>query len=339
MHAATGWACSSPCPRRSGSVRQARGDRPRQLGLLVYGLSLSACYAASALDHGWTGRPETIAGLRQLDHVGIYGLIAGTYTPIAWSSAPRNIQAGPDPVPRSLDDPRRGLRRAPAAGPRHPLDTARHARPHLGDGPGLTSSPTPNWPARSRTATLARSWRRLHRHAGRRWQPPPGARPPWPGVVGADELVPCLRPPPAAPCISSSSPDSSPAGGPIPCAPRPMLCEEGPGGDRALTVASRLNTSPALDLIVDERLQPPIFPCCRTPTRSGPSRRRAAGAVGAGGPGTARTSRPFMIGRGVARWKLRKCCLRVPLWGSSSAVSCTASSAAVAAAWKSPVSA
>jgi hemolysin III len=65
--------------------RGSRGDRPKQLSLLVYGTSLAACAGASTLFHAaWAGE-EAIAFMSLLDHVGIYLLIAGTYTPIAWN--------------------------------------------------------------------------------------------------------------------------------------------------------------------------------------------------------------------------------------------------------------
>ncbi|MEZ5424721.1 MAG: hemolysin III family protein [Pyrinomonadaceae bacterium] len=47
---------------------------------VIYGLSLTALYAASTLYHGATS-PELKEKLRILDHCCIYLLIAGTYTP------------------------------------------------------------------------------------------------------------------------------------------------------------------------------------------------------------------------------------------------------------------
>jgi hemolysin III len=63
--------------------RASQVDRARRLSVLVFGASLVFCYAASARYHAAVGPPERIAALRQLDHVGIHLLIAGTYTPIA----------------------------------------------------------------------------------------------------------------------------------------------------------------------------------------------------------------------------------------------------------------
>jgi hemolysin III len=59
-------------------VRQARGDRVKQIGLLIYGICLTFCYAGSAL---WHAFPETPL-LATLDYAGIFALIAGTTTPI-----------------------------------------------------------------------------------------------------------------------------------------------------------------------------------------------------------------------------------------------------------------
>lgn len=59
---------------------RARGDRLKQLSLLVYGLGLVFCFGASAFFHG-VRSPGWVEPLNTLDHIGIYLLIAGTYTP------------------------------------------------------------------------------------------------------------------------------------------------------------------------------------------------------------------------------------------------------------------
>jgi hemolysin III len=64
--------------------RRGRGDPILRLSLLVFGLCLAACYAASALFHGVRGPDEHIEAFARLDLIGIYLLIAGTYTPAAW---------------------------------------------------------------------------------------------------------------------------------------------------------------------------------------------------------------------------------------------------------------
>jgi hemolysin III len=59
----------------------AEGPRGR-VAAIVYGLSLFALFAISALYHRprWSPRPYTF--MRRLDHAAIFLLIAGTYTPI-----------------------------------------------------------------------------------------------------------------------------------------------------------------------------------------------------------------------------------------------------------------
>lgn len=61
---------------------QAREDGLRLLSLLVFGLTLIALYAVSAVYHigSWRGRWRTF--LRALDHANIFLVIAGTYTPL-----------------------------------------------------------------------------------------------------------------------------------------------------------------------------------------------------------------------------------------------------------------
>ena len=65
--------------------RRAAGDRARQCSLLIFGLALVACYSASAAFHAVLGSSETIITYAVADRVGIYVLIAGTYTPLAWN--------------------------------------------------------------------------------------------------------------------------------------------------------------------------------------------------------------------------------------------------------------
>src|SRR3954453_4460674 len=64
--------------------RRSGGDPGKRLSLLVYGLSLILCYAASTLYHGVRLPPEEVAWFARLDSVGIFALIAGSYTPLAW---------------------------------------------------------------------------------------------------------------------------------------------------------------------------------------------------------------------------------------------------------------
>ena len=65
--------------------RRGRGDFGKRVSLVVFGLSLTACFAGSTLYHGVRGSDERIAFFALMDYIGIYLLIAGTYTPIAWN--------------------------------------------------------------------------------------------------------------------------------------------------------------------------------------------------------------------------------------------------------------
>jgi len=64
---------------------QCSSDPPRLLTMLVYGLSMSALFAVSAIYHIGVWRPTWRRRLRVLDHANIFLLIAGTYTPIAFN--------------------------------------------------------------------------------------------------------------------------------------------------------------------------------------------------------------------------------------------------------------
>ncbi len=50
----------------------------------VYGFSLVFLYAASSLYHGFKKKDEEISFWRKLDHLAIFVLIAGTYTPVCY---------------------------------------------------------------------------------------------------------------------------------------------------------------------------------------------------------------------------------------------------------------
>jgi hemolysin III len=65
-------------------LRRGAGDRGKRLTLLVYGLSLAFCYFASTLYHGVRLPAARIVAFARLDGVGIFALIAGSYTPLAW---------------------------------------------------------------------------------------------------------------------------------------------------------------------------------------------------------------------------------------------------------------
>ncbi len=74
--------------------QRGRGDRAKQASLLVYGFCLVFCSLCSTLYHGVRLPPRSIRPFELLDHVGIYMLIAGTYTPIAWSFLRRHWRSG-----------------------------------------------------------------------------------------------------------------------------------------------------------------------------------------------------------------------------------------------------
>ncbi len=55
------------------------GDPWKVVGVSIYGVTLLLLYSVSALYHSLRGRPKAI--LQKLDHLSIYLLIAGSYTP------------------------------------------------------------------------------------------------------------------------------------------------------------------------------------------------------------------------------------------------------------------
>jgi hemolysin III len=63
--------------------RLCRGNRLKQVGLLVFGMSLAFCYAASMLYHGVCLPSGQLDWFARLDFIGVYLLIAGTFTPVA----------------------------------------------------------------------------------------------------------------------------------------------------------------------------------------------------------------------------------------------------------------
>src|SRR5918995_6472654 len=63
-------------------LTKAAGRVDQQVAFGIFGLSLVALYGASALYHLLPVSPPAVARLRRLDHMTIFILIAGTYTPI-----------------------------------------------------------------------------------------------------------------------------------------------------------------------------------------------------------------------------------------------------------------
>lgn len=64
---------------------RSRGDTPRLLSMLIFGLSMIELYGVSALYHIGRWSPRTWRRLRALDHANIFVLIAGTYTPLCFN--------------------------------------------------------------------------------------------------------------------------------------------------------------------------------------------------------------------------------------------------------------
>jgi hemolysin III len=63
-------------------ILQSQGEPWRTVGFSIYGASLILLYSASALYHWLPLSPSREDLLRRLDHVAIYVLIAGSYTPV-----------------------------------------------------------------------------------------------------------------------------------------------------------------------------------------------------------------------------------------------------------------
>jgi hemolysin III len=74
-----------PCGPAMWRCPAARHQRLKAWSLLIFGTSLIFCYAASAVFHAARFEGEPLSRLQRLDHIGIFLLIAGTYTPPAWS--------------------------------------------------------------------------------------------------------------------------------------------------------------------------------------------------------------------------------------------------------------
>lgn len=66
---------------------RSKGDRPKQVSMLVYGLSLVILYCASSTYHVVDASPEALVLYRKFDHCAIFALIAGTYTPFCFNAA------------------------------------------------------------------------------------------------------------------------------------------------------------------------------------------------------------------------------------------------------------
>lgn len=65
-----------------------RDNGPKMVSILIYGISMVFLYTSSALLHGVKTSDENRMRLNRLDHMAIFLLIAGTYTPIAYNVFP-----------------------------------------------------------------------------------------------------------------------------------------------------------------------------------------------------------------------------------------------------------
>ncbi|MDR3619157.1 MAG: hemolysin III family protein [Paludisphaera borealis] len=76
---------------RSAATADDACDRDRDfhrgklVSLAVFGACLVFCYGASMLYHAAKLQGEPLGRLQRLDHVGIFLMIAGTFTPAAWA--------------------------------------------------------------------------------------------------------------------------------------------------------------------------------------------------------------------------------------------------------------
>jgi hemolysin III len=62
--------------------RTAHGSARQVVAFTIFGTSLVLLYSASAIYHSLSCSERSLAALRRLDHMMIYVLIAGTYTPV-----------------------------------------------------------------------------------------------------------------------------------------------------------------------------------------------------------------------------------------------------------------
>jgi len=64
---------------------RCRGDRPKQISVLIFGMSLMYCFLGSTLFHAVRVPEPQLEVFATLDYIGIYVLIAGTCTPILFT--------------------------------------------------------------------------------------------------------------------------------------------------------------------------------------------------------------------------------------------------------------
>lgn len=65
-------------------LASAWGDTPKFVTLLIYGLAVIFLFASSSLYHAFKSAENDTSFLRKMDHLAIFFMIAGTYTPPTW---------------------------------------------------------------------------------------------------------------------------------------------------------------------------------------------------------------------------------------------------------------
>ena len=78
----TTWFLIQHCRQFGSSGYYQRG---KLISLMIFGFGMAFCYGASMVSHGARVDGATLGWLERLDHVGIFSLIAGTFTPVAWA--------------------------------------------------------------------------------------------------------------------------------------------------------------------------------------------------------------------------------------------------------------
>ncbi len=63
-------------------IMLSKNNVSKLITMTIYGVSIILLYGASSLYHWVTAAPQKVQILRKLDHVAIYLLIAGSYTPV-----------------------------------------------------------------------------------------------------------------------------------------------------------------------------------------------------------------------------------------------------------------
>jgi hemolysin III len=65
-------------------IIMSKNNIPKLAVMTIYGLSLIFLYGASSIYHGVRTTPQKVLFLKKIDHIAIYFLIAGSYTPVLY---------------------------------------------------------------------------------------------------------------------------------------------------------------------------------------------------------------------------------------------------------------